>query len=331
MITNSRFKAGINTFLAGNKAIVIVILLIVVLAIASPVFLTSRNLLNVLRQVCVSTIIAVGFSLVLGSGEIDLSVGAIVGFVGIMIGKMLVAGLPVPVTIIIGILIGAAIGVVNATLITVFKLSFFIVTLAMMQILRGLCYLTTNMVPIINLPENFDVIGQGYLFAIPIPVYIMAAMVAIIWIVINKTRFGRYVLAKGGNTEAARVSGIDIVKVRVGAFATMGMCAAVASVVLTARAASAQATGGLNMEMDAIAAAVIGGTTLSGGVTNIIGAMFGSFIVGLVGNGLNLLGVNTNWQYVAKGLLILFAVILDSVSTSVYTNVAKRQSILKVK
>ena len=148
----------------------------------------------------------------------------------------------------------------------------------------------------------------------------MLGVVALVWLIVNRTRFGRYMLAMGGNIEAARVSGINVTAMQFGVYASMGVCAAIAAVILTARASSAQPTGGLNMEMDAIAAVVMGGTSMAGGSVNVVGAFFGCLVVGIVNNSLNLLGVDSNWQTVAKGALILIAVILDSVSTSMYVN-----------
>ena len=234
--------------LLKNKALFIVLLLGLVLSFLSPVFLSVNNVMNVLRQVCVSTIIACGFSMILGLGDIDLSVGSTIGLTGVIMAKMMVAGIPVPVAILTGIVIGVGIGVVNAFFITRFGLVAFIVTMAMQQILRGACYLVTNMLPVNNLPSSFTVIGQGYVGAIPIPVFIMVAMVIISWILINRTKFGRYLLAMGGNKQAAMVSGINIVKVRFQAFMISGAIAAVAGTMLTARAASAQPSAGLNMK-----------------------------------------------------------------------------------
>jgi ribose transport system permease protein len=307
-------KSVLNSFILTNKAVFIVIILVVVMSLLSPVFLTSRNILNVLRQVCVNTILACGFVLILGSGNIDLSVGSTVGFTGVCMAKLMISGIPVPVSILLGISIGIIIGLVNNTILTLWTLPPFIVTLGMMSILRGSTYLVTQQRPVINLPESFTWIGQGYIGPIPFPIFIMLAVVVIAWIIANRTKFGRYLLAIGGNLEATRVSGINVVFVRYGVFATMGICSTIASVIMCARAASAQPAGGLNMEMDALAAGVIGGTSMAGGNANIIGAFFGALIVGIVNNSLNLMGVDSSWQVIAKGALILIAVILDHMS-----------------
>lgn len=323
-------RSFVRSFLLGNKALLIVIVLGVLLSCVTPVFLTSRNLLNVLRQVCSSTILALGFTLVLGTGNIDLSVGSQIGIIGIIMVKLMKAAVPVPLAILIGAAFGACIGFVNAGIILTFKLPAFIVTLAMQQILRGSDYLISGMLPQTGVPESFVFLGQGYLLGIPFPVYIMIAMVIIIWLLVNRFKYGRYMLALGGNAEAARVSGINTRKVLFQTYIYMGLCATVASVVLTARAASAQPTSGLNMEMDAIAAVVVGGTSMSGGVVNVPGAFFGSLIVGMVNNGLNLIGVDSNWQIISKGLLILFAVLLDSISTMAYSRMDRSKALKNV-
>ena len=310
-----------NTVIISNKAILMIIMLIIALSILSPYFFTSRNLLNVLRQVCVNAILACGFALVLGNGGIDLSIGATAGLTGIFMAQLMVASVPIGVAIFVGIVVGAIIGISNASIITLFKLPPFLVTMAMMSILRGTCYLVTRQQPVTGLPQSFTWIGQGYLFYIPFPIYIMLMVIITTWIIANRTKLGRYLLAMGGNLEAARVSGVNIVAVRYGVYVITGICGAIASVVMCARAASAQPTGGLNMGLDAVAAAVIGGTSMAGGTANIIGAFFGALIVGLVNNGLNLLGIDSSWQIVAKGALILIAVILDSVSTMVLSKV----------
>lgn len=281
----------------------------------SPVFFTVNNIMNVLRQVCVATIVACGFSMILGLGDIDLSVGSTMGLTGIVMAMLMVRGVPVVLAILAGVVLGVLIGVVNAFFITRFGLVAFIVTMATQQVIRGSCYLITGMLPITNLPESFVVIGQGYVGAIPIPVFIMILMVAVSWILINRTKFGRYLLAMGGNPQAALVSGINIVKIRYQAFMLSGAIASIAGLMLTSRAASAQPSAGLNMEMDAIAASVIGGTAMNGGKVNMIGAFFGALLVGVVNNGLNLMGVDSNWQTVSKGILIIIAVVLD-VSTT---------------
>lgn len=324
-------KNLINNILMSNKAFLMVIIMFIVIAALSDAFLTSTNLLNVMRQICVNAIVALGFTFVIGSGQIDLSVGSVVGFIGVVMAMLMRHfNVPVPVAILCGFAVGISCGALNALVISAFKLPPFVVTLATQSLFRGLIYIVTKMTPVTRLPEVFIYIGQGYLFGIPIPVYLMVVMIIIMYIVANRTMFGRYVIAVGGNPDAARASGINIFKTRLGIFINMGICATVAAVVLTARTASAQVNAGVNMELDAIAAVVIGGTSMIGGNTNIIGTIFGAIVIGLTSNGLNLLGVETNYQIIAKGLLILLALILDAVTAKFYANLRKKQALLSM-
>jgi ribose/xylose/arabinose/galactoside ABC-type transport system permease subunit len=325
---NSRKKNFLNSLWLSNKAFLMVFLMVIVLAIYSDAFLTSRNLLNVLRQICVNTIVALGFTFVIGSGEIDLSIGSVIGFIGVIMALLMrYLGVPVPLAIICGLIAGLGCGALNAALISAFDLPSFVVTLATQSLFRGLIFISTKMTPVTRLPESFIFIGQGYIFGIPVPVYLMVIMIAIMYIVANRTMFGRYVIAVGGNPDAARASGISIVKTRFGIFMMMGICVTIAAVILTARTASAQVNAGVNMELDIIASVVIGGTAMAGGNTNVLGTVFGAIVIGLTSNGLNLLGVETNYQIIAKGLLILFALILDSVSAKFYAQMRKKQAL----
>ena len=298
----------------SNKTIVIAVIIGIALSIVSPYFLTSQNLLNVSRQIVVNAIVALGFTLVLGMGEIDLSVGGMLGLIGVIAGKLMVdLGLPVYAAIIISVFSGVLLGAVNATVISSFLLPPFIVTLATASIFRGVLFIITNMVPVTLLPKDFLFIGQGYIGPIPVQVYVLVLFFALIFVIANRTRLGRYAVAIGANREAARVSGIDIDRVRLGIYILVGVCVAVAAVIQTARSSSAQTGAGLYMELDIIAAVVIGGTALYGGRVNVVGTLFGVLIIGMVNNGLNLLGINPHYQIIAKGLIILFALILDRI------------------
>ena len=317
-VKNNRIKEQIFDIVMNNKAFVILIILVVVMSFASPVFLTKNNLLNVLRQVCYSAILCTGLTLVLASGHVDLSIGCMVGFIGVIIAKCIMAGLPIPAAILSGVLCGMAFGAVTATIITIFRLPPFIVTLATMSIFKGATYLVTGMVPISGLPNSFIFLGQGYVGGIPVQIFIMLVAVAVMYIIVNYTKFGRHAIAVGGNSEASRVSGVNVSMIRLKVYMLLGVYVAIAATVLTARSASAQVAAGQNTEMDAIAAAVIGGTPLSGGQINVLGSLFGCMMVGVINNSLNLLGFDTNWQIIAKGLLILFALMIDVTSTRIY-------------
>lgn len=306
----------------GNKALLILLFMGAALSFMSPYFLTKVNLLNVLRQVCVTTLLSVGFTVVLASGHMDLSVGSMLGLAGMVLAKFVVeAKMPTGWAIVLTLVFAVLCGSLNAAIISWFQVPPFIVTMATLYVFRGANYLISKLIPITGLPKALTVIGQGYWLTVPIPVYIMLFVVVVAWVIMDNTKFGRYVLAFGGNPEAARVGGINTNAMRFYVYMCGGLCTGIAAIVATGRAASAQVGAGLGMEMDAIAAVVIGGTSLSGGNANIPGTLFGCLIVGVVNNGLNLLNIDSNWQVVAKGLLILIAVIIDVVSAR---NYAKR-------
>lgn len=320
-------KEIVRNVLMGNKALFILIIMGVALSLMSPHFLTKVNLLNVLRQVCVSTLLSVGFTIVLASGHMDLSVGSLLGLSGMILAKLIVeAGIPTGWAIVITLCTSVFCASINASLITWFQLPPFIVTMATQYVFKGANYLISKLIPISGLPRELTIIGQGYWFGVPIPVYIMLTMVIAMWIIMDNTKFGRYVLACGGNADAAKVCGINVNAMRYYVYMCGGFCTGLAAVVATGRAASAQVGAGQGMEMDAIAAVVIGGTSMKGGNANVPGTLFGCLIVGVVNNGLNLLNIDSNWQVVAKGVLILIAVIIDVVSARSYAIRLNRQA-----
>lgn len=311
-------------FLLNNKTFLIVLLLAVALSFASPKFLTRNNLINVLRQICVTSIMAIPFTFVIAVGDIDLSVGSIVGIVGIVVSVIMRdLGVALVPAMLIGILLGALCGAMNALVISSLDLPPFIVTFATQSLLRGIVYISTDMVPVNRIPASLIRMGQGYLGIIPIPVIVMAAILVICWIIAKRTAFGRHIIAMGGNKEAAYNCGINTKLVRLGVFCLLGACCAIAAVVLTGRTASGQVAAGVGYEMDCITAVVIGGNSFSGGVTNIIGTFFGALIVGMITNGMNLLGIDSNFQIIAKGLMILLALVIDTLSQAVYNRIKK--------
>jgi ribose/xylose/arabinose/galactoside ABC-type transport system permease subunit len=280
--------------------------------------------MNVIRQVCASAILGMGFTLVIASANLDLSVGYMLGMLGVIMGLLSRANVPFPLVLLIGVATGAACGFINGFIGVKFKLPLFIVTLATGQVYRGACQLLSNTSPVNGLQSAFKVLGQGYWGPIPIPIYIMVFVGVVLYIVLNKTRFGRHAIATGGNREAARTSGINTGRITILIYVIMGVCVAIAAMVMTGRAYSAQPAAGQGMEMDAIAAVVIGGTSLSGGAGRIGGTVIGCLIVGVINNMLNLAGVDSNWQLVAKGLLILTAVLLDVASTQYFEKKLKK-------
>ncbi|MBD5393350.1 MAG: ABC transporter permease [Lachnospiraceae bacterium] len=325
MNTNKRtLKKSIVVFMLNNKTFLIAVILGIILSFASPRFLTAVNLTNVLRQICVVGIMAIPFTFIIGIGDIDLSVGSIVGIVGIIVSVLMRdAGFSLFAAMTIGMIIGAACGALNAGLISALDLPPFIVTFATQSLLRGIVYISTNMVPINRIPDSLIRMGQGYIGPIPIPVIVMFIVLAICWTISKKTKFGRHIVAMGGNKEAAYHCGINTNRVRLKVFCLLGVCCAVAAVVLTGRTASGQVSAGNGNEMDCITAVVLGGSSFSGGVTNIAGTFWGTLIVGMITNGMNLLGIDSNFQIIAKGLMILIALVIDNASSKIYNKLKK--------
>ena len=319
--TNIFSSKNIITFietLLTNKSMFIFIVMSLIAGALSPNFFTQTNIFNVLRQVAAATVLGMGYSLVLGSGNIDLSVGFMMGLLGIISAILdKIIGLPFYQTILITAFCGILCGLFNALTINILNLPPFILTLASGQIFKGINYVISNTTAISVVSQQWKVIGQGYIGIVPIPVYIAIIVTLIITIIIYKTSFGRHIIIVGGNPEAARVSGLDVKRIRIGVYCLMGLLTAVASMIITGRALSSSPQSGQGMEMDAIAAAVIGGTPLGGGYSRPEGTFFGCLIVGLINNILNLLAVNTNWQLAAKGAIIILAITLDSQSEKI--------------
>jgi ribose transport system permease protein len=327
---NNAHNGRINTqsllleFLLNNKALIILLLLCIGCVFVSPNFLNPVNIRNVIRQICTSAIIGVGFTCVIASGNLDLSVGYMLGMLGVIMGLLSKAMIPFPLVILAGLGIGALCGFINGIVGIRFRLPLFIVTLATGQIFRGLCYLISNTSPVTGLSPAFKTLGQGYFGPIPIPVYIVILATVIIYVILNRTAFGRYAVATGGNRVAARISGINTDFVTVAIYVLMGLCTTIAALIMTGRAASAQPAAGQGMEMDAIAAVVIGGTPLHGGKGKVMGTVFGCLIVGVINNALNLSRVDSNWQLIAKGSLILIAVLLDVITQTYFDKKLKK-------
>ncbi|MFO6497751.1 MULTISPECIES: ribose ABC transporter permease RbsC [Bacillus] len=289
------------------------IILVVIVSVLNPSFLEPLNILNLLRQVAINALIAFGMTFVILTGGIDLSVGAILALSSALIAGMIVGGIDPIFAIIIGCLIGAVLGMVNGLLITKGKMAPFIATLATMTIFRGLTMVYTDGNPITGLGTSygFQLFGRGYLLGIPVPAVTMAAAFVILWAILHQTPFGRRTYAIGGNEKAALISGIKVPRIKVMIYGLSGLLSALAGAILTSRLNSAQPTAGTSYELDAIAAVVLGGTSLAGGRGRIVGTLIGVLIIGTLNNGLNLIGVSSFFQMVVKGIVILIAVLLD--------------------
>ncbi len=277
----------------------------------TPHFLTISNLLNIAQQTSINAIIAVGMTFVIISGGIDLSVGSIVAFSGVVLASMLQLPLPVPVALAIGLGIGALSGLCNGLLITYGSLPPFISTLGMMSVARGAALLYTGGRPISGFSPGFGWLANGEILYIPVPVIIMIVVYAAAHIVLTRTKLGRYTYAIGGNEEAAKLSGINVKYFKTAVYGMSGMLSGLAAVILTARLNSAQPIAGLMYELDAIAATVIGGTSLMGGEGRIAGTLIGALIMGVLRNGLNLLGISSFVQQTVIGGVIIAAVLMD--------------------
>lgn len=319
VVTNSKTnpfeKIGVDIlqFMKENFGILIgFVALCVALSIISPAFLTEANILNILRQVSTNANLALGMTLVIIICGIDLSVGSIVALSGTVTGGLIAfSGVPISIAVLIGILVGTLAGVFNGVVVAYTGIPSFIVTLAMLNIARGAAYVYTGGQPIRVMNEGFNVIGAGYLGPIPLPVIYSFIFLVITFLILNKTKLGRHIYAVGGNKEAARFTGIKIKKVEIFVYTFSGFLAAFSGVVLAARMFSGQPTVGNGFELDAIAAVVLGGTSMTGGIGKIGGTLIGVLVIGVLNNGLNLLNINSFWQLIIKGIVILAAVYVD--------------------
>ena len=299
----------------GNMGIIgVLVILCVIVTLATDKFLTPNNIISVLRQISINTYIALGMTLIIILGHIDLSVGAIVAMSGTLtVGFVVNQGLPIWVAIVLGILIGLLAGTIDGVIISAFRVPAFIITMAMMNVCNGIAYVYSGGQSTRINDEFFSAIGTGYLFnIIPLPVVYMIILIAVVSFLLSKTKFGTYVYAIGGNREAARLSGVPIKKIEIIVFMISGVLSAFAGLVLASRMYSGQPSVGSGYEMDAIAACVLGGTSMAGGKGRISGTVFGAMVIGIISNGLNLIGVSSYWQLIVKGLIIGCAVILDS-------------------
>ncbi len=289
------------------------LLLVVVMSIASPVFLTASNFVNILRQVSVKGILAVGMTFVLLTGGIDLGVGSVLALTGVITTSLVTTDVQFP--LIVALLVGIGVGILceafNGILIAKLRVPAFVVTLAMTTIAQGLALMYTRGRPVINLSESYKVIGGGSVGPFPISILIFIFVIIVSVFALDFTTYGRHIRAVGGNETAAKTSGINVSAVKFSAYIVMGVCSAIAGIILTSRVQTGNPSAGAGYELDAIAAAVIGGTSLSGGVGSVLGSVIGILLLGVMSNGLDLLNVSSYLQQVVKGLIIIAAVLLD--------------------
>lgn len=309
---NNKFVGFIKENLGIIAALAVMCIFLAVFPATSSSFLTPKNLFNILRQISTNMLLACGMTMVIILGGIDLSVGSIIALSGVIsAGCVARYGLPIPVALLVGVLIGLVIGSVNGGIIAFTTIPPFIVTLATMNVARGLAKVYTGGSPVRVVTKEWQFLGAGYIGPVPVPVIIMIVVVIITAFIMNRTKMGRHIYAVGGNAQAAVFSGIKVSKVKFFVHVFSGVMAGLAGIILASRMYSGQPTAGEGAEMDAIAAVVVGGTSMSGGSGKIGGTVIGALIIGILNNGLNLLNVNSFWQDVVKGIVILLAVLID--------------------
>lgn len=307
---------AVKIYFKENLGIIVAFLVLCVFLSVFPKtsgsFFTRQNIFNVLRQISTNLFLACGMTMVIILGGIDLSVGSIIALSGcISAGCVARYNLPLPIALLMGLLVGLLVGMFNGAVISKTTIPAFIVTLATMNIAKGLAYVYTGGSPVRVVTKEWQFLGAGYVGIFPTPVVILVIVLIITAIIMNKTKMGRHMYAVGGNQQAAEFSGIKVEKVKFFVHAFSGLMTGLAGIVLASRMYSGQPTAGDGAEMDAIAAVVVGGTSMAGGSGKIGGTIIGGLIIGVLNNGLNLLNVNSFWQYVVKGVVILLAVFLD--------------------
>ncbi|SET40646.1 ribose transport system permease protein [Natronincola peptidivorans] len=312
-IKEMKSKLNITNLLNELGVLLGLISMGVLFSIFSKHFFTVNNLLTIALQTSIIAILAMGVTYVIITSGIDLSVGSILAVSGVVTGKALLAGLPIWLSILLGIGMGGLCGLINGVIISNFKIAPFIVTLGMMSIARGAANVITGAMPVSGLPQQFAFVGGGRIGIVPVPVIIMFTLAAILGYVLKRTSFGRYIYCLGSNEEAALLSGVNVKKTKIGVYVISGLMAGLAGVIMTSRLVSAQSAAGLGYELDAIAAAIIGGCSPLGGAGKIRETIIGAFIIGTMRNGLNLLSINAFWQQIAIGAIIIIAVYIDTV------------------
>lgn len=304
---------GIRELLGVFGAFALIFVLLSVLPGVSEKFLAPSNLFNIARQITVNIVLACGLTMAILIGGIDLSVGSVIAISGCLVGGLMTNnGLPVYAAIAIGLASGAVFGAVNGLVISRTNIPPFIVTLATMYVGRGIVRLYTDSSTILITDDVFSYIGSGKLFGVvPIQIIYIVVLCLVTWFILNRTKFGRHIYAVGDNEQAALFTGINVRRVKLTVYVLVGLFAAIAGILNAARTGAGLYTSGEGYEMDAIAAVVLGGTSMTGGVGRLAGSVIGAMIIGVLSNGMNLMGFNSSWQYVVKGAVLLIAVLID--------------------
>lgn len=311
---SSRLRLGAGHALSRYGIVIAFVALCVALSLLNQYFLTPRNIGNVLRQASINGILAVGQTFVILTAGIDLSVGSLLAVCGLL-GSMLVTGADPgspALAILLGVGAGLVLGMVNGLVVAWLRVPAFVATLGMLSVARGLTFISNDGMPVPNLAPSFLQLGQGIVFGVPVPVILFGATVLVAWIVLRFTTYGRYVYAVDGNERSARTSGINTRRIIFSVYSVSGALAGLSGLLLAARTTSALPQAGVSYELDAIAAVVIGGTSLTGGVGSPVGTLFGALIIAVISNGLDLMSVSSYYQQVIKGAIIVLAVLLDT-------------------
>jgi ribose transport system permease protein len=311
MPANDKMSSMLRFGLRDMGTLLGLVILCVIFASLTDVFMTKQNLINILQQSSINACIAIGMTLVIISGGIDLSVGPVAALAAVLSAAMLVAGYPIAVAIAAALLIGMLCGAMNGALIAYAGLQPFIVTLGTLSLFRALALIYTGGTPILSLPPEFRALITSHIWIFPVPVVIVAVLAIVAWVMLNKTPIGEYILAVGGNEEAARISGVPIARTKITAYVISGFLASLAAIILIARLGAAEPTLGNLWELEAIAAAAIGGASLMGGKGSIVGTILGAIVLGAMRNGLTLLNVQAFYQLLATGIIIILAMLVD--------------------
>ena len=292
--------------------IVVLILLCVIFQAQNQRFLTFDNIIGVMRQLSVYGIVGIGMGFLILNGYLDLTVGSIVGLCGVTVGMLMTRlDMSMWVAMLLTVLVGGIIGLFNGAVITATDIPAFIFTLTMTGVYRGIIYLITKGATINKFEDDFLAIGRNSFLGVPIPIYIFIAVLLIAWVILSKTTFGRSVYVAGGNPLAARYSGLNNKRITIACYGISGVTAAIAGIVLASKLTSAQPSLGTSLEMEAISVAVIGGMSFNGGEGSIIGILLGAMVMGVIDNGMIMIGITSYWQQVVKGIVIVIAVIFD--------------------
>lgn len=311
---NNGILRKLTTFFIDYWIYFALIFICLILSLSSDHFLTLSNITNVIRQVSFNGILAIGLTFVIITGGIDLSVGAVLALSGVIAASFSVIDsnpLPLPIAMLLGLAAGALCGLLNGILVTKGKMAAFIVTMVVMTVARGVTLVYSDGRPVVNFTDGFRKVGGGYLLGLPIPIIVLAIVVIISYFVLNHTKFGRHLYAVGGNEQAAKASGLNVHRIKIWVYVISGTLAGLTGIVLVSRVNAASPITGMGYELDAIAAAVIGGSSLTGGRGFIMGSIIGALIIGIISNGLDIMNVSAYYQQIIKGAIICGAVLLD--------------------